>query len=194
MFEFLVSRLEDMRMPVIYRFDSIMFGVLGAFLLQKRGGALRRHGHLLLAVGIVLTILNNRAFFLPFPGWGAFAYNQLYVTLAAVGTLLAIPQLSEIKHGTGPVYRLITFISKVSYPMYLTNLGLVELTLIPWIRTSLNLPAQGGLAQCLVELAAYWVLTIGVSYLIHVWFEVPIMNLRDKLGRKSSAMQTRAAV
>jgi peptidoglycan/LPS O-acetylase OafA/YrhL len=82
-----------------------------------------------------------------------------------------LPMLSTIRSCEGVAASVVTFISKISYPMYLTNLVLVQLTILPLIMVP-----QGFLA-----LATYWAMTIGLSFAIHKTVEMPVMNLRDRL-------------
>ena len=105
-------------------------------------------------------------------------YRQyLTFTVNGVGAMLLIVSLSAIGTGHGVVYRGVTFISKISYSMYLVHLSLIQMTLLPLISGWFGL-AGGGVAA-LGNYAMFWVLTIGLSYVLYRYFEQPIMNLRD---------------
>jgi len=185
-----VEWTEQITMPVLCRLESIMLGVLGAYLMKHHGDRLRAAGWLLLALGALMIVATSNGHFMTDHAAVALFMNYGYVTTLGLGALLMLPKLSSIKTGNGPIAAAITFISKISYPMYLTNLVLAQLTILPWIRGALGWPKQGDLLQCFSELVIWWTLTIGLSFAIHRLFELPIMNLRDKLRFRSKRPAT----
>jgi peptidoglycan/LPS O-acetylase OafA/YrhL len=163
---------EQIAMPVVCRLETIMIGVLGAYLMKHSGDVLRRYGMPLFGLGAALTVACGHMMFLKDPSDQlALFMNVFYVTTHGIGTLLMLPMLSTIRSCEGVAASVVTFISKISYPMYLTNLVLVQLTILPLIMVP-----QGFLA-----LATYWAMTIGLSFAIHKTVEMPVMNLRDRL-------------
>jgi peptidoglycan/LPS O-acetylase OafA/YrhL len=165
------------RKQVITRLDSLMFGVLGAYICFYYKDLWIKFKNKLLVTGILLFILSK--YLLPYFTSDDGFYNCVVsFTLTSIATLFLIPYLSEIKSGNGIVYKSITYISLISYSMYLVNLSIVQkwiIQKIPWHNITDN-----GYLLVTINYAAYWVLVIGLSILIYKYFEVPMTSLRDR--------------
>jgi peptidoglycan/LPS O-acetylase OafA/YrhL len=178
------STIDDwdlfLRKQVVTRIDSLMFGVLGAYvsLYQKRfwnNGANK-----LFIVGILLVIFNkalesgyiidDRLFYL----------NYFCLTVSPFGTLLLLPKLSLWKESSGRLANVITFVSLTSYSMYLINLTLVQLTILPVVMNFLSRFCWRCGHSMLLTYFLYWIITIGGAFLVYQYFERPMTALRDK--------------
>ena len=105
-------------------------------------------------------------------------YNCVFsFSLIAFATLLLLPFLSAYKNGSGIIYKAVTYISLISYSMYLVNYALIQklflkkLDLTPYIE---NIMTIIGLKYVL-----FYLLTIVLSILLYKYWEMPMMKLRD---------------
>lgn len=170
------------RKQVIMRLDSIMYGVIGAYLSHYMNDLFIRHKKGRFGLGITLLVLPQMLLALGTINFDSLYHCVLSFSITSVGTLLLIPYLSEIKGGKGRLYRWLTIISLTSYSMYLINLSLVRNifinTLIPWDSLSANLFVLVPLKYVL-----FWILTILGSILIYKYYEIPLTSLRDKFKK-----------
>lgn len=173
------------RKQVVTRLDSIIYGVLGAYVAHYHAAAWVRHRRRLLAVGLALLLVHKLTMFFQIEALAdhALYYSVFSFVVISLGTLLLLPWLSQLQLRCGTCYRVITLISLISYSMYLVYLSLVQRILVPW---SLQLlPPQAGSGQVMVQYGLYWLYTIGLSVLIYRYFELPAMNLRERFaGRR----------
>lgn len=173
------------RKQVVTRLDSIIYGVLGAYVAHYHAAAWVRHRRPLLAVGLALLLVHKLTMFFQIEALAdhALYYSVFSFVVISLGTLLLLPWLSQLQLRCGTCYRVITLISLISYSMYLVYLSLVQRILVPW---SLQLlPPQAGSGQVMVQYGLYWLYTIGLSVLIYRYFELPAMNLRERFaGRR----------
>ncbi len=80
--------------------------------------------------------------------------------------------------------RFFTFISIISYSMYLINYTIVLKILMPFSLSALGLLDGSKLPAILVSYFLFWTFVIGGSYLLYTCFERPVMNLRDRINFK----------
>lgn len=159
---------QQFRKIVITRLDSLVYGVVGAYVAHYHPVRWAQHKTVLLGVGLALLVLSR----LPLPLDGLFAYVFSF-SLTSAGTLLLLPYLSQWKTGRGLVYRSITHISLISYALYLVHRTLVMQTLVDPLGLAVPLPS-------LVLFALVWLFSWALSALVHYYFEVPIMRLRNR--------------
>jgi len=167
----------NLKMVTIYRIDSIYYGVLAAWvsILKPRFWIRHRHLSFLLAVFILATLnvvipahkifIDNYSFF----------WDVLYLPINSLVIIMCLPLLSSIK--TAPKIFLIpiTYISVVSYSIYLLHYTFV-LQLFEYF-----FPMKGLVGvQLYTYLFIYLILTFICSYLLYRFYEKPFMDLRDK--------------
>ncbi|GAL86431.1 hypothetical protein CIN01S_02_00700 [Sporocytophaga myxococcoides] len=177
----------EFRKVVFTRLDNIVFGVLGAFISNYYHSLWVKHKVAFLISGILL-LLGDRIYFLFITnyiisyGWYS---NIISFTIGSIATLALLPFLSELKTGKGIIFRLLTYISIISYSLYMVNLSLVRFRIIPYSNEWL---IKFGLASYInyIDVALYWLYTIILSLLLYHFFEKPMTNLRDKLYIKKS--------
>ena len=164
------------RKIVLMRLDSLMFGVLGAYIAYYYASIWQRMRvpAFLLSIGLLLTL----AVLSP--------YNQPDSVYSAVWLLIghslmaafALPYLSQIQHGQGILYKVITHISLVSYSLYLLHSSIVNNSLVWPLVTALPLP---GIAKAVIGYSCYWGVSLLGATLMYKYFEVPVMGLRRHL-------------
>lgn len=169
------------RQQVFTRLDSLMYGVLGAYAYFKYAKFWKKFKIHFLIIGILLFIL-DKFNFLNIKALGIYNFVFSY-SLISIATLFLLPYLSLFKEGKGLVYKYLTYISLISYSMYLVNYTLV----LDWIIMKLDWSVLQDFNSyiCLIsKYGLFWILTITISILIYKYFEIPFMNLRDKFKMK----------
>ena len=161
--------------PVLARFDSIIFGLLGAYTSFYHSDLWRKRRFTCLAVGISLFVLIKvlSVYFVPADS----LYNAVFATnVTSLATLLLLPFLSNFRLQSGIFYHTVTRISLISYSMYLLHLSLIR----EWIIRQINWNVSGYSFGWIVPYSVYWLLTILLSVLLYKHFELPILRWRDK--------------
>jgi peptidoglycan/LPS O-acetylase OafA/YrhL len=166
------------RKQVVTRLDSLMFGVLGAYCQHYFKEKWLKHKTLLLVIGIFMFLLHKLviAYHTPYDGLFCTVFSFTYISVA---TLLLLPFLSDYKSAKGIAAKAATFISLISYSIYLlhiTVLYFISCESMPWnqwLAHSVFLPA--------LQYVAYWGVTILCSWLLYRFWELKMMNLRDKI-------------
>jgi peptidoglycan/LPS O-acetylase OafA/YrhL len=169
------------RMQVITRLDSLMYGVLGALISYFRPAAWQLNKISKLAIGILILVINK---IIDDFGHGEifiFYHTVFYLSLNAIGTLLTLPFLSNYRSGKGLFFKVVTYISLVSYSMYLINLTPVQGFLLPFLNNHLIRSFAGAAATRNIDLLLYFPLTFFGSVYLYKFIEKPFMNLRDKI-------------
>jgi len=170
------------RKQVITRLDSLMYGMIGAFLQYYYKEYWLKYKKSLLCFGLLIFIA-TKYFISPNGSLITVPYGSLYIcvfsfSVTSFATLLLLPFLSDFRsNNNGIIHKSITKISLISYAMYLTNLSIVQyviLDMIPFKALISNKYIMFGTRYLL-----FWVFTIFLSMLFHKFFEVPVMNLRD---------------
>ncbi len=169
------------RKLVITRLDSIMYGFLGAWMSVYKKDSWLKWKKPFFAFGIVLLFYPRIHETL----WGQdmFFNNYFSLTMTSVATLMLLPALSQLKTGRGLIFRFLTFVSIVSYSMYLVNFSLVQITIIPALKGAIVSFTTNQLMISVIRYAIYWVLTFTFSYLLYTFFEKPMMQLRERFSK-----------
>lgn len=170
------------RTQVITRLDSLMYGVLGAFLSYYYKEWWLRYKNITFVAGIFLLILHEIHM------QGLFSYNLsfeffsnvLLFTHVSIGTLLLLPYLSTWKSGEGYFYKFFSYVSVISYSMYLLNWGIVMHFILP-VSFNFLFPNSNSIAVSILKYFCFWFLTIAGSILLYKYFERPCMQLRDRI-------------
>ncbi|MFM7682547.1 MAG: acyltransferase family protein [Bacteroidota bacterium] len=151
---------------VLMRLDSIAFGLLFAWGCAYYRDLFLRFKYMLLLIAILILYYHRT---IDLDVTSSFA-QVIYLTLSPMALSLTIPFFYSIELRKNLFTQFATFISKISYSMYLINLALV----IEFIH--LNYTSINGIIQYLLA----WFCIVFASYLLYYYFEKPIMNLRDK--------------
>lgn len=162
------------RKQVLTRLDSLMFGLIGAFFSFYYKRIWTKYKGSLLVIGILILYIQhffyNTIDLMNFP-----IYQCVYsFTITSIGTVFLIPFLSEYKMEDGIIYKSVTYISLISYSMYLLNLTLVHHYFVNFINIYItHMP--------LILYISYLSFTVIGSILLYKYFEKPFMNLRENL-------------
>jgi len=168
---------DGLRKQVVTRFDSLMFGVLGAYLSLYHAESWRSQATAAFVAGLVLLILDRVVLVL---GPSLFYRNYIALTLMPVAALLVLPKLSAMKREGGWIVGAVTFVSATSYSMYLLNLAVVQGVLLPPMMGALSHVCWRCSQSHAVSYVLFWATTILASFLLYRYFEHPMTALRDK--------------
>jgi len=172
----------NFRKQVITRLDSIMYGVLGAFLAHYHRAMWKKYRWSLFFIGIFLLYSNYLQYVFGYFG-PVYAY-VLFFSFQTIGFLCLFPLLTELKSGKGFVYRQVTKLSLISYSAYLINYSIIKYYVIDYLDKKLF----GGVALSYLELINYfifWLLTIAGAAFLYNYFEKPFTGLREYAGAKN---------
>jgi len=163
------------RMQVITRLDSLMYGVIGAYLSRYFKSHWTVYKIPLLIFGIIGLIANK---YCQLNLGGTMYYFVFYLATNGFFTLCLLPFFSEYKQSSGVFYTIITYISLVSYSLYLTNLTLVQTFIIPSIDSTFfnhfcNLKS--------INFVLFFLVTFIISTYLYNFVERPIMGIRKYL-------------
>ena len=161
---------------VVTRLDSIMFGVLGAFLKYFYPPIWTNHKNRFFVLGITLLLL---------PGAldQILGHSTIYdfyfsFTVISVGALMLLPKLNEYKSGEGFFHSFFTYTSKISYSMYLVHGALIIFTIMPFlVQFEKNYLGSESLT---LNYAVYVIITYVLAALMYKFYESKITNLRER--------------
>ncbi len=167
---------ENLKVVTIYRLDAIFYGFLGAYLAYKLPKLWKQWQWVAALCGAFIILFLN--FGIPYFGWfieGATAFwNVLYLPINSAAILLFLPLLSSWQKAPRLLRVPVTYISVLSYAMYLLHYSVVLQLLKFYFPTDALSPIDK-----LVYLVAYLLLTCIASLLLYVFYERPMTNLRD---------------
>jgi len=158
------------RKIVTFRLDTIVYGVLGAYIKYYYVDFWKKSKYYFLFLGCLLYWFSGRlngdvnSLFMK-------VFHFPYVSLLV---LFFIPFFDSIKAGKGLVYKSITHISKISYSMYLIHAALVVQVFTTHFKVETKL-------ESIFVYILMWTVTIIASSLLYKYYEKPITNFRDKV-------------
>ena len=165
------------RRPVLTRLDSLMFGVLGANFKHYKNPSWIKNKKLCFIAGIFLHILIKLSTDL-FLSKSAFYYCNVSFIAEAIATLLVLPYLSHLSSGKGIFYHAITYISLISYSMYLLHAQIV----LNWILPLIQNFSRHYFNSVVFNYSIYWIITIGISVITYKYIELHFIKFRkDKV-------------
>jgi len=161
---------QEIRKVVIYRLDSIIIGVLFAWFKHFYGAKFSNWRYMLFFIGLVINVI-NRSFFVDL---SPFYFQSAYLVVNGIAMAMLIPFFDGIKSGSGFFYRTFTYISIISYAMYVVHFSIVLSILLRWVDFD-TMP------NALLAYASYWLVTIVLSHVIYKYYEKPMTDLREKV-------------
>ncbi len=165
----------NLRFAFFSRIDSIMYGMLGAFLAYYKFSIWNRRNFLFstgLVILLITCISNNMEFNL--------FTKYFQISFESLATLMLLPKLSALKEGKGVLFKFLTFTSTISYSIYLLNakpfnlfmhITRIKLLMIDMVGKSYQFP----------ELIFYVLWCFGGGYILYRCVEKPMMQLREKI-------------
>ncbi|MFD0989493.1 acyltransferase family protein [Mariniflexile jejuense] len=166
---------NQLRKVVVYRVDSIYYGFIAAYVFMYLKSVWERYKTpLFYLASVVFTGLHAIIFiFSVTPENASLFFNVFYLPIISITLLLFFPLATSSENRTF-LKTQITKISILSYAIYLVNYSIVLLSIQYFVDVS-----QVAFVFKILILLAYFVLTYLLSYLLFVYFEKPMTNLRD---------------
>ncbi|MFN8315349.1 MAG: acyltransferase [Chitinophagales bacterium] len=176
-----IESLDDwnryLRHIMVYRLDMIGFGVLAAWLKYYKSSiwtVLYNYKWL----GILLLLASTIAYH--FYAFGFMFLSLFYFSIVGVGLLLLLPTIESMKCTSPRIISTVTFLSVISYAVYLLNRSVILYPLI--------LPFKPVFASSVVltlgAYVGYVILVMLIAYGFYRFVEQPILAFRDKLDIK----------
>lgn len=161
---------------VVTRTDSLMFGVLGAFIMFYYSKSWVKYKNILFYIGIIL-LAGTFVIDLFFYEIGSYEFlaKVLGMTFIPALFLLMLPYLSELKTRKGIMFRFFTFISLISYSLYL-----IHHTMTKYIIVHNGIAKHFGTGS-VVNGLLYWCISIALATLMYLIIEKPCMDIRTKI-------------
>lgn len=163
---------------VIYRLDSIFIGVLAAWIYMNHIEFWKRTKWIWTIFGLMM--IGFYTFGVGFLGLFIdrypFFWNVIYLPLASLSVAFFLPILSEWKSEKSILSKPITFISLISYSIYLLHYGVVLQTMKYFIDTENLTPTL-----TVAFTAVYLIVTILLSTLLYRFYEKPMMDKRESV-------------
>jgi len=162
---------------VLPRLDSIMFGVLAAYIAYYFPKVWNKANFAIIPILAFIAL-----YYLKFKNPSNISeYSIVWLPIIkSLIVFICLPFLTNWKEIRFPrISKAVTFISLISYSMYLTNLTVVIHILIKHVVHGNYLHKHILPSYWEYEYLLFWVVTILLSYLLYVMIEVPFMKLRD---------------
>lgn len=167
---------SNLKAVLIYRVDAIYYGVFAAFvsLVKPKFWLKSRYIAFVLSL-LILFVLNvivplKSIFIETHPNF----WNLWYLPLNSIAILLVLPLLSQWQTAPKLIRKPITFISLISYAIYVLHYSII-LQLMKNTLTTENLPKF----DICIYIFTYLSITLICSYLVYRLFEKPMTDLRD---------------
>lgn len=169
----------NFRKIVALRLDSLMYGIIAAYVNFKHHDLWLKIGIPSLIAGFFLLIM---LYFNPYK-WSNY-YFPLQFNIESITTLLFIPYLSTLK--TTKIKLLdvfFIFISIVSYALYIVNYSLVIGCLIPMTPIFMYKLGISVPETTYFNFIFFWIYSFVGSVFIYKFYEHPMTKLRDKFSK-----------
>ncbi|PWN64234.1 acyltransferase family protein [Chryseobacterium viscerum] len=163
------------RKQVITRLDSLMYGVLAAYIKFYAKNFFEKYKKVFFISGIILAVIHQ--FFIMNYGPNTFFGATLSFSMISIYAMLLLPFLDSIRSAPKIILNPITYVSLTSYSMYLINYSLVQ----EWIIGKVDFLHSPQLLNTGITFCIYLCLVMMISILMYKYFEVPTTKLRDKL-------------
>lgn len=170
----------SMRSVFLYRYDAVLTGVLFFWLRTNFRESWKKYrwnfaiagllvfGTMAFLTGIAKLSLQQHPFF----------WNVCFLPLLSLASALSLPFFSEWTAASTPLDRPITFLSNLSYSIYL-----IHYSLVLWLMKQF-FPTEGlAVSALFLYLLVYLLITFVLSWLMYRFFERPVLNWRMKITR-----------
>jgi len=172
----------NLKSVTIYRIDAIYYGMLASYFAMINPKKWQKSRWLCAMIGVVIFFILNviipsqKVFIETHP----FFWNVIYLIVNSVSIALFLPLLSGVKTAPRLIIIPVTYISLISYSMYLLHYSIVLQLLKNWM------PSEGlGKIEVYVYISVYLISTVILAYILYRIYEKPMMDLRDKKSIKN---------
>ena len=159
---------QEIRKVVIVRLDTIIYGVLAAYIAFYYNDFWKKTRWITFLLGLA-TIVAVR--YIPHPIDQTYG-KVFYFTIFSIGAMLLLPMASSLKRNPlGVAGKAITYVSIISYAMYLVNHWVALIIVKHYFPVTYK--------QQWLAYAVFWAATIAISSMIYYLYERPMTKLRD---------------
>ena len=164
----------QLKSVVVYRLDAVYYGFIAAYISIVYSEFWKGNRIKFLIFGILLFIGFNLVISI-FEVSNQFVWNVFYLPINSIAIAFSLPFLSNLQLKKGVIYKTITFISLISYSIYLVHFTVVLKIMKLYLTDSLLI------GRFSFVIIIYLSSTLLISYLLFVLFERPILNLRKRV-------------
>ena len=166
---------------VIYRLDAVYYGVFAAYGAVIFPKIWKKYAVFFCIIGVLIFITLNIAIPLKqlYIESDPFFWNVLYLPINSITIAFLLPLLSQLKTAPKILRVPITYISVISYSIYLLHYSVI-LQLMKYFLPTENLPRF----DLAIYIITYLAIVILCSYLLYVVYEKPMTDIRDKITSK----------
>ena len=167
------------RKQVLTRLDNIAFGFLAAFLDKYYSRFLEKHKNGMLIIGVLIAVFAKVLDKCNLYANGGLYDCVFWFWLNTLPFFLCLPYLSRLKsNSNNKLARVITFISLISYSIYLVHLNIVQ----HWIVMKISWACIGvETLRLFLVYGTYWFFTFILAYALYKTVEQPFIKLRDRV-------------
>jgi len=163
---------EHIQKVVLCRLDSLMIGVLAAYVFHFHQRQWNKHKEVCFFAGLILLFMYKL-----FPWTDFEILKGIFVfTLISFGVALLLPKLNSIQLAKGRFSKFIVVVSVTSYAMYLINLTLRQIIID-------YLPANS-VVGAYINYFLFWSFSFLASLIFYRIIEYPVLAFRDRLYKK----------
>jgi peptidoglycan/LPS O-acetylase OafA/YrhL len=168
----------SLKSVVIYRIDAILIGVIASwyYTYYAEIWKSRRMFFTVIGVAILVFLFVGMGYFKIVIDTRPFFWNVIYLPLTSLAFALLLPFFSELKTAPSWILKPITFISLISYSIYLLHYGIILHLMKYWVDTS-NFSKN----ELHLFTGSYLLITIILSAFWYSIYEKPILKWRDRL-------------
>lgn len=161
---------EGVRKVVIFRLDATIIGSLMAYIDYHFPRLPKRTITCLGFLGLCFCLF----FYIQYNRDQSLFMKTFYFFITDISLAFILLFFSQLNSFSSKITNLVTFISRISYCLYLVNLSLVYILLKNYLYAA-------SLKAAFFNLFLYWVLTFCLAICIYHFYERPIMEYRYKI-------------
>jgi peptidoglycan/LPS O-acetylase OafA/YrhL len=167
----------SLKAVVVYRLDSIFIGVLCSWLYCNYIENWQRYKLFFALLGVSILIFQFVAigYFKLFIESVPMLWNVFYLPIVSIAVACFLPFMSEWNEQSPKLYKPIVTISVLSYSLYLLHYSIVLQLMKYFIKYDIQ-----NMISVFGFVIGYVCISFFLSYLLYVFYEKPMMDLRDK--------------
>jgi peptidoglycan/LPS O-acetylase OafA/YrhL len=173
----LIEWNSTIKSVVIYRIDSILIGVFFSWISLEYSNIWRKNRFNMAFLGtfIFFILVFGLNYFQIFIENYSFFWNVFYLPIVSIAFSLFLPLLSQYNSAPKWCLKPITFLSIISYAIYLLHYSVILQLMKYFIDTT-----RLSLIQLHLFTFFFLIITVCLSWILYRFFEKPMMDLRDK--------------
>ena len=164
---------EGARKIAYLRLDAIVFGILADYLMRFYRHFLSQYSGILFFLGLGLFVLNQYLIFRDNYS-NLYYFNTVYYTVLGLAFMLMFPFFKSLDLKSLAIKNAITFISKISYSLYL----------IHWLVFRFLEISFFSFLNPLIKFVLFFTISIAAASFTYYFIEKPVLKYRDNFVRR----------